>query len=108
MDNPPERAVVGRTTIAAGDLAEARGFSLGTLLGGWSLAIFGLAGCWLLFFNELRGEWEVNEQYSYGFLVPFLGASLFWLRWPDRPAASPKGTPGIVAVGAMLALFLFP
>jgi exosortase len=42
-----------------------------------------------LFFNELRGEWQVNPQYNFGFIVPFLGAVLLWRRWPDRPVAAP-------------------
>jgi exosortase len=42
--------------------------------------------CWFVFFNELRGEWQINAQYNYGYLVPFLGAALLWRRWPDRPA----------------------
>ena len=27
----------------------------------------------------------MNEQYSYGWFVPFFAAFLFWLRWEDRP-----------------------
>ena len=30
-------------------------------------------------------EWWINEQYSYGFLVPFLVLYLFSLKWGDRP-----------------------
>src|SRR6266566_9550577 len=28
----------------------------------------------------------VNDQYNYGWFVPFLALYLFWLRWEDRPA----------------------
>jgi len=43
-------------------------------------------------------EWQVNEQYSYGFLVPLLTAYLIYLRWGDRPAARPlTGWPARVA-----------
>ena len=34
----------------------------------------------------MSGEWSVNEQYNYGWFVPFFALYLFWLRWQDRPA----------------------
>src|SRR4029077_20640846 len=36
--------------------------------------------CW-----HLSAEWSYNEQYSYGWFVPFFAIYLFWLRWEDRP-----------------------
>jgi exosortase len=36
--------------------------------------------------RDLSGEWSVNEQYNYGWFVPFFALYLFWLRWEDRPA----------------------
>jgi exosortase len=59
------------------------------LLSGWGLAITALAACWFLFFIELRGEWATNAQYSYGYVVPLLGAALLWCRWQERPASLP-------------------
>ena len=53
-----------------------------------AIILFALVACWLLFFNELRDEWQVNPQYSFGYIVPLLGAMLLWRRWPDRPTAS--------------------
>jgi exosortase len=44
---------------------------------------------WLLLWHQLSGEWSVNEQYNYGWFVPFFALYLFWLRWQDRPAPSP-------------------
>lgn len=70
-----------------------------------NLALVALGICWLLFFNELRGEWQVNPQYNYGFVVPLLGAALFWRRWPDRPSAIP-GRTGFLPVIAAGLLFL--
>jgi exosortase len=35
--------------------------------------------------RQLSGEWLVNEQYNYGWFVPFFALYLFWLRWQDRP-----------------------
>src|SRR5437879_564539 len=42
---------------------------------------------WLGLFRQLSGEWSVNDQYSYGWFVPFFAALLFWLRWEDAPRA---------------------
>jgi exosortase len=39
--------------------------------------------------RDLSGEWSVNEQYNYGWFVPFLALYLFYLRWEDRPVPSP-------------------
>jgi exosortase len=77
--------------------------TLGKLLSGWSLAVFALGLCWLEFFNSLRGEWQVNAQYNYGYAVPLLGAALFWLRWPERPSANP-GNPALAAFLAVTSL----
>ena len=64
-------------------------FSARQLVSGPRLILFALGAGWLLFFNALRGEWDVNPQYSFGYVVPFLGAALFWRRWADRPATAP-------------------
>jgi exosortase len=39
-----------------------------------------LAWLWLVLINDLRVEWTVNPQYSYGWAVPFLCAFLIWQR----------------------------
>jgi exosortase len=52
-------------------------------------AAFGLL--WLVLCRHLSGEWSSNEQYGYGWFVPFFAAYCFWLRWEDRPA----GTAGL-------------
>jgi exosortase/archaeosortase family protein len=39
-----------------------------------------LAWLWFVLINDLRVEWEVNPQYSYGWAVPFLCAFLLWQR----------------------------
>lgn len=81
---------------------------IGQLLKGWPLAMGALALCWLQFFNELRGEWEVNPQYNYGYIVPLLGAVLFWRRWPERPLPS-SGKPYYTIMAALgLLLLLLP
>ncbi|PYK39224.1 MAG: hypothetical protein DME60_09875 [Verrucomicrobia bacterium] len=40
---------------------------------------------WFILCRQLTGEWSVNEQYNYGWFVPFFSLYLFWLRWQDRP-----------------------
>ena len=89
-------------TVSLGSL------SLGRWLSGRSLALGAVGACWLLFFNELRGEWQINAQYNYGYVVPLLGAALLWRRWPERPGAVSGASPtlaGFVAI-VMLALLL--
>src|SRR5438067_1647170 len=45
------------------------------------------AALWLGLWWQLSGEWSVNDQYSYGWFVPFFAIVLFWLRWDDWPQA---------------------
>src|SRR5258708_19002457 len=51
-----------------------------------AIVIF-FAALWLELWRQLSGEWSVNDQYSYGWFVPFFAIVLFWLRWEDRPQA---------------------
>src|SRR3954454_7725458 len=53
----------------------------------WPAILF-FAALWFVLCRHLSGEWSVNEQYSYGWFVPFFAAFLFWLRWEDRPEES--------------------
>ena len=70
---------------------------------GW--VIPGALALWL--FHHLHFEWSLNEQYNYGWAVPFLTAFLFYLRWPTRPAARPQTSPALAAASwAVLALLL--
>ena len=38
---------------------------------------------WFILCRDLSLEWSSNEQYSYGWFVPFFAAFLFWLRFED-------------------------
>jgi exosortase len=80
----------------------------GLLSSGLGLMLLAVGACWALFFNELRGEWEVNAQYNYGYVVPLLGLSLLWRRWPERPAASPptRVWSAVLIAGGLLFLIL--
>jgi exosortase len=59
-----------------------------------------------LFFDELRIEWQINAQYSFGYAVPFLSAILLWRRWPERPPASSRRNIGAVCLAATGLLLL--
>jgi exosortase len=50
-----------------------------------ALSVLFLAALWFGLCRELSGEWSVNEQYNFGWFVPFFALYLFWLRWQDRP-----------------------
>src|SRR2546430_9699815 len=45
-----------------------------------------LGALWFVLCRYLSGEWRLNDQYSYGWFVPFFVAFLFLLRWEDRPS----------------------
>src|SRR5262249_30213157 len=47
-------------------------------------------------------------QYSYGWVVPFLGAIVFWQRWRTRPSPEAQGPSALILLGAvgLLALVL--
>lgn len=54
-----------------------------------------LALLWFILCRDLSLEWSSNEQYSYGWFVPFFTAFLFWLRWEDwRKVESEKAKLG--------------
>jgi exosortase len=84
-------------------------FGVSGLFGGLGLLLLAVGVCWLLFFNELRGEWEINAQYNYGYVVPLLGLALLWRRWPERPVASPPQEGWLVGlIGAGLLSLILP
>lgn len=73
------------------------------------LTVVVAAGLWLLLVNELRTEWSLNQQYSYGWVVPILALYLFWERWKDAP--TPGDLPSLfplAASAAVCALSIFP
>ncbi len=98
----------GKSTVpptAALNRADTGWFSWPQIMSGPGLALIALGACWLLFFNELRSEWEINAQYSYGYVVPLLGLALLWRRWPDRPTAI-CGTSSLLPVAVIGLLLL--
>ncbi len=63
-----------------------------------------LLALWL--FHHLHFEWSINEQYNYGWAVPFLTAFLFYLRWPTRPEPRPPPTTNLLTVASWAILVL--
>jgi exosortase len=75
---------------------------------GWFWGVVALSTVWLLFFNELRSEWDINAQYNFGYCVPLLGAFLVWRRWADRPAAAAGHSAVAACLAAALLFVLLP
>ncbi len=76
------------------------------------LLALGLVTLWLVLCRHLSGEWSINEQYNYGWFVPFFALYLFYLRWEDRPVKSEsrKGKietsiAGAIAISSLLLIF---
>jgi len=108
MPNNSQETASPPSALPAGGGDRAPFFSRDWICNGQTLILFALAVCWLLFFNQLRSEWQVNPQYNYGYVVPLLGAALLWRRWPDRPAASPGKASGLFLVVFGLILLQLP
>jgi exosortase len=79
----------------------------------FALSVLLLAALWVGLCRELSGEWSLNEQYNFGWFVPFFALYLFWLRWQDRPAGEVRGQKSevrsqtlIAAAIAIISLFL--
>jgi len=88
--------------MAASGTGSSQGFfPAGLLQSGLVWMLIALGACWLLFFNELRSEWQINPQYNFGWVVPLLGLALLWRRWPERPMPHPPAS----AVPAMIVAF---
>ena len=56
-----------------------------------ALPLLFFGALWFVLCMQLSGEWLVNEQYNYGWFVPFFALYLFWLRWQDRPTPEVRG-----------------
>ena len=49
------------------------------------LVLLSFALLWFVLISQLRVEWTVDPQYSYGWVVPFLCLGLFLRRWQTIP-----------------------
>ena len=78
-------------------------------LTGGTLILSAIGVFWLMLFDEVRGEWQLNPQYSFGWVVPLLCASLLWKRWPERPSPqSPANLLPVAAISVGLVLLILP
>lgn len=74
---------------------------------GLSLAVF--AVLWVDLVRQLSYTWDTNEQYAYGWFVPFQALALFWRRWLIRPAPQSITPPyWLIAFMVFLLLGLLP
>jgi exosortase len=80
---------------------------------GVAIGIF-FAALWFGLWRQLSSEWSVNDQYGYGWFVPFFAIVLFWLRREDAPQESRKDKlesrkkTGAIAIAIVAMLLLFP
>jgi Na+/proline symporter len=56
----------------------------------FALVLLFFGALWFVLCRQLSGEWLVNEQYNYGWFVPFFALYLFWLRWRGCGRNAPK------------------
>lgn len=71
-----------------------------------ALSVLFLAALWFGLCRELSGEWSVNEQYSFGWFVPFFALYLFWLRWQDAPRTEIRNPKSEIRKGQTIAALL--
>ena len=101
------RSVVGKEASAPSAPLLTKNWPTGTIL-----PLLFLAALWFVLCTQLSGEWFINEQYNFGWFVPFFALYLFWLRWQDRPSPvrgpwSVVGDQKLVALAiALIALVL--
>jgi exosortase len=98
---PDAAALATQTENATGSATRVR---TDLVAGGLMLAVL-----WLVLWRHLSSEWSLNEQYSYGWFVPFFALFLLWLRWEDRPVAAPasriaRNVSAVIASGGLLLL----
>jgi exosortase len=70
----------------------------------FALSVLFLGALWFGLCRELSSEWSVNEQYNFGWFVPFFALYLFWLRWQDRPPAQISNRISNIAYSAALGM----
>jgi exosortase len=70
----------------------------------WWLLLAVCIAAWAGVFRILWGDWMIDPQYSYGFLVPVLSLGLVLKRWEDRP---PIGSPSLPGAWAAYFISLF-
>src|SRR5215210_240935 len=72
------------------------------------LLLAALAFLWFILCRHLSLEWSANEQYSYGWFVPFFAAYLFWLRWEEAAKGEIRNSKVEIPKSSPLSTFYFP
>ena len=72
----------------------------------FALSVLFLVALWFGLCRQLSSEWSVNEQYNFGWFVPFFALYIFWLRWQDRPQIGIRKRQTIATLLAIPALLL--
>ena len=67
-------------------------------IGHWLIPVL----LWLPVILIMELEWRYNEQYGYGYFVPFFTLYLVYLRWADRPPSAKPALPWILLLGVGL------
>jgi exosortase len=67
--------------------------------------LLAVVAVWSSLFFRLSYVWDAYDQYSHGWLVPFLAAWIFWRHWDERPSPSAYGRLGSFVA---LAVLVFP
>src|SRR5438552_2062667 len=102
---PALESIAGRTSASQRDSAKAGRIPF------FFLAL-ALGALWLVCCRHLSNDWRLNEQYNYGWFVPFFAAYLFYLRWQDRPKLEARSSKFGVRCGVLLivcaAIILLP
>ena len=64
---------------------------------------------WFLLIEFISGDWMIDPQYGYGFLVPFITLGLLWRRLSDFPSATNPGSLTLLMadLSALFAVLLF-
>src|SRR6266498_1683762 len=68
-------------------------------------AAFGIL--WADLIRQLSYQWKTNEQYAYGWFVPFFALGLLWKRYAKRPAPRPVNSPRWMVVLLATVAFVF-
>jgi exosortase len=70
--------------------------------GAWLLPVVVFGFLWFTLINQLRVEWTLNPQYSFGWAVPFLCAYLIWQKVTDHrlPTTDYRSPPAVVRISA--------
>ena len=75
----------------------------------WPLLLIAIGALYFRLYQDLSTEWQVDPQYSYGWLVPILSGYLFFLRWEKRPKADPLPfNPFVYFFLIIVTIFLLP